>query len=149
LSPQQLDAAVAAARRFFEQLSQDDIRHMQVIYTETAFFKDPFNEVTGVEAIAKIFGHMFEQVQNPRFVVRETVAQADTAFLTWDFLFESQRMARRGNAAQTVRGASHLKFGEDGRICYHRDYWDVAEELYEKIPVLGGLMRFLKRQAGG
>jgi hypothetical protein len=29
----------------------------------------------------------------------------------------------------------------------HRDYWDAAEELYEKLPVLGGLMRFLKRAA--
>jgi steroid Delta-isomerase len=29
----------------------------------------------------------------------------------------------------------------------HRDYWDAAEELYEKLPILGGLMRWLKRQA--
>jgi hypothetical protein len=27
------------------------------------------------------------------------------------------------------------------------DYWDAAEELYEKLPVLGGLMRWLKRAA--
>lgn len=30
----------------------------------------------------------------------------------------------------------------------HRDYWDAAEELYEKLPVLGDLMRWLRRQAG-
>jgi hypothetical protein len=29
----------------------------------------------------------------------------------------------------------------------HRDYWDAAEELYEKLPVLGGLMRWLKTRA--
>jgi hypothetical protein len=29
----------------------------------------------------------------------------------------------------------------------HRDYWDAAEELYEKLPVVGSLMRWLKRQA--
>jgi hypothetical protein len=34
-------------------------------------------------------------------------------------------------------------------VAYHRDYWDAAEELYEKLPVLGGLMRFLKRRAAG
>jgi hypothetical protein len=32
-------------------------------------------------------------------------------------------------------------------ITLHRDYWDAAEELYEKLPVLGGLMRWLKKQA--
>ena len=28
----------------------------------------------------------------------------------------------------------------------HRDYWDAAEELYEKLPVLGALMRLLRRK---
>ena len=29
----------------------------------------------------------------------------------------------------------------------HRDYWDAAEELYEKLPLLGALMRWLKSAA--
>ena len=33
------------------------------------------------------------------------------------------------------------------RITLHRDYWDAAEELYEKLPLLGTLMRWLKRRA--
>jgi hypothetical protein len=37
-------------------------------------------------------------------------------------------------------------FAADGRIARHRDYWDVAEELYEKVPLLGGLMRLVKRR---
>ena len=48
---------------------------------------------------------------------------------------------------QTVRGASHLVLNEQGLVTLHRDYWDAAEELYEKLPVGGGLMRWLKRRA--
>jgi len=44
-----------------------------------------------------------------------------------------------------VRGASHLRFDAAGKVVLHRDYWDAAEELYAKLPVLGGLMRYLKR----
>ncbi len=33
------------------------------------------------------------------------------------------------------------------RIAMHRDWWDAAEELYEKLPVVGALMRWLKRRA--
>jgi len=33
----------------------------------------------------------------------------------------------------------------DGRVNSHRDYWDAAEELYEKLPLMGLLMRFLRR----
>ena len=48
---------------------------------------------------------------------------------------------------QLIRGGSHLQLSANGRIALHRDYWDAAEELYEKLPVLGVLMRWLKRRA--
>jgi len=137
-------APVERVRAFFESISPDSVGRVGEIYTADAFFKDPFNEVRGVEAIGRIFAHMFEQLQAPRFVVREVVAQGDDAFLTWDFLF---RLRRTGDGEQVIHGASHLKFGSDGRVSYHRDYWDAAEELYEKLPLLGGLMRWLKRRA--
>jgi ketosteroid isomerase-like protein len=133
-------------RAFFESISPEAVQRIDEIYAADAFFKDPFNEVRGAAAVRRIFEHMFVQVEAPRFVVREAVAQGDDAFLTWDFLF---RLRRLGGPEQVVHGASHLKFGADGRIHYHRDYWDAAEELYEKLPVLGGLMRLLKKRAAG
>jgi steroid delta-isomerase len=39
-----------------------------------------------------------------------------------------------------------LILNDDGRIAQHRDYWDAAEELYEKLPVIGGLMRWMRRR---
>ncbi len=48
---------------------------------------------------------------------------------------------------QVIHGGSYLTLAEDGRVKGHRDYWDAAEELYEKLPVVGGLMRWLKRRA--
>jgi len=71
------------------------------------------------------------------------VLQDDQAFLTWDFLF---RMRRFSNEEQCIRGATHVRFVSDGRVAYHRDYWDAAEELYEKLPVLSWLMRWLRRK---
>ena len=70
--------------------------------------------------------------------------QGEQAFMTWDFLF---RMRSKPELEQCIRGATHLHFAADGRVKVHRDYWDAAEELYEKIPLLGGLMRWLKRSA--
>ncbi|MDP9109864.1 MAG: nuclear transport factor 2 family protein [Pseudomonadota bacterium] len=128
----------------FESLSADTTAQLAALYTEDAFFKDPFNEVHGRARIAAIFAHMFSQVDAPRFVVTQRVLQGEQAFLTWDFLF---RMRCFSSAEQCIRGASHLKFTADGSVCFHRDYWDAAEELYEKLPLLGGLMRFLKHRA--
>jgi len=30
-------------------------------------------------------------------------------------------------------------------VFYHRDYWDAAEELYEKLPLIGSIFRFLHK----
>jgi hypothetical protein len=87
---------------------------------------------------------MFAQVDGPRFIVTGSVLQDEHAFLTWDFLF---RMKRFSAEEQCIRGATHIRFANDGRVEFHRDYWDAAEELYEKLPVLGALMRGLKRMA--
>lgn len=129
---------------YFEQLHREDLPRLGRFYAADTRFKDPFNEVVGVEAVAGIFRHMFDTLDEPRFVVRDVIVQGDQAFLAWDFLFRMRRFDRGG---QCIRGASHLRFGPDGLITEHRDYWDAAEELYEKLPLVGGLMRWLKRRA--
>jgi limonene-1,2-epoxide hydrolase len=139
-----MDERVARIVQAFEQLTPDSLARLGDLYTEDARFKDPFNEVQGVPAIRAVFEHMYATLDAPRFLIRDVVAQGDQCFLTWDFIFSMRRFNRD---EQTVRGGSHLKLAADGRISLHRDYWDVAEELYEKLPVLGGLMRWLKRRA--
>ena len=130
--------------RFFEQIDPSNVRQLSRVYTPDAFFKDPFNEVSGIDAITHIFQHMFDQVDSPRFIVTNSVMQGEQAFLTWDFLF---RMKRFSVQEHCIRGATHVRFAVDGRVNFHRDYWDAAEELYEKLPLLGSLMRALKRLA--
>lgn len=131
-------------REFFETLSADSVADIGRFYAPDAGFKDPFNDVRGVAAIERVFRHMFTQIDAPRFAVREIVAQGDQAFMIWDLFF---RPKGSGAAEQRIHGASHLRFDANGQVSMHRDYWDAAEELYEKLPVIGSLMRFLKRRA--
>ena len=137
------DPGVAAIQDFFATLTRESVGNVRNVYAADAHFKDPFNDVRGVERIERIFAHMFDQVEDPRFVIVDTLVDGDQAFLTWLFHFR-----RHGSHAEmTIRGATHLRFDATGRITMHRDYWDAAEELYEKLPLLGSLMRFLRRRA--
>jgi len=138
------DARVQRVIEAFETLKREDLRQLERLYADDARFKDPFNDVQGLPAIRGVFDHMFAALDGPRFVVTEAIAQGDQCFLVWDFLF---RFRRFSSELQTVRGGSHLRFAADGRIELHRDYWDAAEELYEKLPGVGALMRWLKRRA--
>ncbi len=126
-------------------MSPATVGQLSALYAADARFKDPFNDVRGLPAITTIFEHMFEALEQPRFVVTQRVEQGTQCFLTWEFHFCFKRF--RPGQAQCILGSSHLVLDATGRITLHRDYWDAAEELYEKLPLLGGLMRWLKRRA--
>jgi ketosteroid isomerase-like protein len=141
------EAALQRAVHFFEHLQPDDVARMADIYTADAQFKDPFNEVQGVAAIAHIFSHMFEALDAPRFVITSQVQQGAQCFVTWDFVFAMRPFG--DGKTHTIRGATHFVLREASglwRVAVHRDYWDAAEELYEKLPVVGSVMRWLKRR---
>ena len=128
----------------FETLSPADLDRLPQFYDAQARFKDPFNDVQGHAAIRAVFAHMYVALQEPRFVVKQALVEGDQAFLVWDFLF---RFRRFSSELQTVRGSTHIQYNAQGLVTLHRDYWDAAEELYEKLPVVGGLMRWLKARA--
>jgi ketosteroid isomerase-like protein len=142
------EAAMQRVVHFFEHLQPADVARIGELYTVDAEFKDPFNEVQSLPAIENIFGHMFETLDAPRFVITTQVQQGAQCFVTWDFLFAMPRMD--GGKTQTIHGATHFVLREEAnvwRVAVHRDYWDAAEELYEKLPVVGSLMRWLKKRA--
>lgn len=136
------DARAAAAIRFFETLTAADVAAMDSLYTADVWFKDPFNEVSGLAAVQRIFAHMFESLDAPRFHVLSALVEGDQCFLTWDFVFRMQGHA----LVRHIHGSSHLRFAADGRIAYHRDYLDAAGELYETLPLLGAILRWIKRR---
>lgn len=137
-----LDRLVA----FFENLQLQNVADFSLHYAEDAQFKDPFNEVCGVADIQRIFAHMFEQVAEPRFIVHERVVDTTGAVLIWTMVYRNREGGRKTAALQSIRGVSHLRFDPHGKVVWHRDYWDAAEELYAKLPVLGWLMRWLQKQ---
>jgi steroid delta-isomerase len=135
--------ALARIVAFFEHITPGDVARIGEIYAAEAYFRDPFNEVRGVDAIARVYAHMFEQLDDCRFVITETVVGGECAFLVWDFTFRIRRWRPRRLLA--IQGTSLIKLTAGGKVGYHRDYWDAAEELYAKLPLIGPVLRFLRR----
>ena len=138
-------AATQRLITLYEQLSPAHLPGLDAHYAPDAHFKDPFNDVHGIPAITQIFTHMFATLDQPRFTVTQHLVQGDQAFLVWEFRFRMRRW--RPQVVQCIHGATQVHFDAQGRVTRHRDYWDAAQELYEKLPVLGSLMRWLRRSA--
>ena len=141
--PLDTDAALARLVEFYEHLTPERLATLGDLYSAHALFKDPFNEVRGVAAIRQVFAHMFDTLDEPRFIVSLRLAQHAQALLVWQFHFRLRRWSPE--VAQCIHGATLVQFDSDGRVELHRDYWDTAEELYQKLPVLGLFVRWLRR----
>ena len=136
MTEQTLDRLIA----WFETLSPQSVARTGEFYAPGAHFRDPFNDVRGVERIERIYAHMFEQVNDPRFAVIEWHHKNDSAMLLWELSFR----ARTGAAVTIVRGTTHLRFDAQGQVSAHHDYWDPAGALYEGVPLLGALLRWVR-----
>jgi steroid delta-isomerase len=129
---------------YFERLSANNLGELDSYYATDAWFKDPFHEVKGVDAIRAILRHTFNKLPGARFrVIRRFPGEDRHAVILWEMDFTMPGTQR----PTTIRGATHLTFDTDGKVTHHRDYWDAAEELYARLPVLRWLMRALARQA--
>jgi len=136
---QQVDALAG----YFESLTRQSVSDLPRFYATDCRFRDPFNDVRGIAALATIFTHMFDTLDAPRFIVRDRVVEGDRVLLTWDFEFRFRSW--RPQVTQRIHGASLIIFNDAGLVREHRDYWDAAEELYEKLPLIGALLRWFKR----
>ena len=140
-----MNTAVDNIVQAFETLTPVGVEALDAIYAPDARFKDPFNEVQGLTEIQRIFRHMYVNLENPRFIVTARIVQGAQCFLTWEFRFGFRRFKQ--GQEQCILGGSHLVLNAVGQITLHRDYWDAAEELYEKLPLIGSVMRWLKRRS--
>lgn len=129
---------------YWEGLTPQSLGRLGEVYAPDAYFRDPFNEVRGIPALQRVFGHMYETLEAPRFTIVETIAQGEAAVLLWDFEFRIRSL--QPGTVRRIHGASHVRFAPDGRVAWHRDYWDAAGELYAQLPLVGPLARFLARR---
>ena len=52
---------------------------------------------------------------------------------------------KRSTNVITLDGTTQLKV-EDEKIIYHKDYYDLGEMVYEHIPLLGSIIKMIKRR---
>ena len=138
--------ALSRLADYWQTLTPATVAAIATIYTTDAYFRDPFNDVTGIDNIRHIFADMFVRLDEPKFNIVETIEESHGALLVWDFTFRLKTL--KPQLTRRIHGTSHIRFAADGRVEYHRDYWDAAGELYEQLPIVGSLMRWLKKRAG-
>ncbi len=125
----------------YSRLDKQNLTLLHHIYHPQVVFQDPLHQVHGLSALEDYFLQLYSNVQRCDFEFDTLAQSGDEGFLTWTMLLQHPRL-NSGNALK-VHGASHLRF-RDALVIYHRDYFDLGEMLYERLPILGSVIRWLK-----
>ncbi len=131
---------------FMEALDADDVARLGEVMDEAVRFRDPFSDVVGLDKVRAIFRHMFRDLGSPVFEITDQACSGQTAYLRWTFRFRPKAMGP--GKPWAFEGMSAVTFGSDGRATEHLDFWDSGSEIYAKMPVLGFLIRRLRRRLG-
>jgi len=136
---------------FMSNLSAARLAALPGIVTEDMIFRDPFNDLRGRDAFERCLLEMLEQIGDLRITVTHVGPLAALApgdgearhVLRWTF---EGVLRALGNRPWAVTGLSEVWLAADGRVSAHIDYWDAARGLYEHLPLIGALLRWLRRK---
>jgi len=138
-----LDLTTNAYATFFESITQETpIEKYAHIFDEKIYFEDPFQKVVGLSNVYGVFQHMYETLYDPRFIIDEIISERQCAYFRWTFSYQRSESHKR----EKFTGVSRVQFLETGKVISHVDYWDAAENIYEKVPLLGSILRFIKKR---
>jgi hypothetical protein len=97
----------------------------------------------GVDAMQNYFQTLYSNVSHCEFEFQEEFIVQNSAVICWTMHYRHPTL----NHGKTisVSGNSQLKFDAQG-IYWQRDFVDMGAMLYEHVPLLGSIIRYLKRR---
>ena len=97
-------------------------------YAADAYFNDGFAELEGGEVIATYFERTAESTATIEVEIEDRVVAGREVYLRWVMAFTTSGRRSRSIVAP---GMTHLRIDAEGRVIYHRDYWDASGALAE------------------
>jgi hypothetical protein len=146
--------AIRKFESFYTDLASMKVEELAELYSSDITFIDPIAAHSGISSVERYFSKLLQNAKYCTFAIHSInktssidsvsvdVAGISAYFVTWQMSFTSTRM-NKGQAIQ-VDGATQLKI-EHNKIIYHRDYYDLGQMIYENVPLLGSVIKRIKR----
>lgn len=157
LNPNQQQSATATAQTtvpslqrlesfvsFYNQLSGQNLSALVQLYHPAVRFIDPVHQIDGLDALQQYFAHAYARLDSCTFTAHAMAEQQLQGFVSWQMQFSHQAIAN--GALIKVDGCTELHWHQDGRILYHRDYYDLTQMVYQHVPVVAWLTGKVKQK---
>lgn len=132
---------IQAFKALYECLDETSIAKLDRVYAKGVHFKDPVHDIEGLVALQDYLSAQSQGLTDCRFEYLDELISDNNAYIKWIMRFRHPSL---GNRLISVRGVSHLHFSD--QIDFHEDLYDMGALLYEQVPLLGAVTRWLKNR---
>lgn len=131
--------------RDFASLDASNLDRLGLLYADDIHFSDPLHDVHGLTELRRYFEQLYANVSQLDFDFSGfDQVQDGQGYLRWTMRYRHPRL--QGGAPITLQGCSLLLWNAEGKVVRHQDFFDAGALLYEHIPLLGCLIRWLRRR---
>jgi hypothetical protein len=132
--------------RMFSDLSPTAVSaNINEVYAEQLYFHDTFHTFYTRDEVRQYFLNMGAKAVT-KVTPLDYAENGDTVWLRWQMSTKFDVLWKKLDI--TTVGMTHLRFNEAGLIVMHQDYWDGVEGFYAHLPLLGGLVTWVRSGLG-
>jgi hypothetical protein len=134
---------LAKAKEFFTKFNAHQMHLVGEFYAPGAIFVDPLGEHKGVASIEKYYQGLYQHVTSIAFDFPQGIEKDRVVFLSWKMSLKASLYPEEGII---VPGVSEFIFDENNLVIYQRDHFDAGAFVYEHVPIIGRVIKFIKRK---
>ncbi len=136
-----MNQLVVQFKQFYGDLVSLPTNEFHRLYSDDVIFCDSITQIRGGAELLNYMDSLCAGLSYGRFEYLDQIVENNTAYLKWNLNF---RHAKFGDRTMSVRGVTHLQFGE--KIHYHENIFDPGVLVYESLPLAGAVTRWLKNR---
>jgi hypothetical protein len=129
-------------KQLYKELNGSNVDIIESVYAPNISFEDPFHQIEGLINMKQYFHELYENVEAISFDFGESISDGNSHYVNWVMNLTHPKL-NKGRPFD-VPGVTFIKGNDAQEIIMHRDYFDAGVMLYEKIPVLGSLVKYVK-----
>ena len=135
-------------KHLYTNFDQQMLAGLSDIYRNDIVFQDPLHHITGLANLSSYYQGMLDGLESCRFeftqqLVEEALDSKDShAVLFWTMHYQHKKIAQ--GKPLSITGNSHIRY--DDKVFYHRDYFDAGAMLYEHLPIMGFVIKQIKKR---
>lgn len=117
------------------------VEDLRTYFTDDMIFEDPLQRIEGLEAYREMNERLLKKNADLIIEMREHAQNGPHIMFTFSLSMAPNK--KRPQRKAYVEGMTYVRLNEEGKIDYHRDYWDFAPMFLGMFPA--PILRLYKR----